>query len=1036
MRRPRRYTHAVLALLLASTAAVADSAPRRLIGPGDLVPGFGRVGGWGFSGHGLDDAGRLLIQRDDTSTPPLWADEHGLVAAVDAPAPFPLRLEEHIDVHPSGAFTFLGRPREGGPDGVYAVVDRQLRRVAAAGDRDAAGATLCRLSAPRINAAGAVVFGALITPPGTPCDPPDEGVDAGWRLVSATYLASAGDLQRLPRSGGVLALGEDGSVVFDDGAVVEADGTTTALPELRGPSGAVIAVQRLFAANRRGALVFWGREAGQASLYRGDARGVVALVTAGEPAPWGGVYEHGHVQYPFRLSIDDAGDVLIAFNELRVGFYPASGAARHIPGYALGGAWLNDRGQLALLTLAGLPGRLEAVRWQGEQATRLVGSGDPLPDGGYLLNQGLESRCVGADGSVAVVGDAVPDGHGLLCVDAAGAHAVVRRGDGTPVGRRFYEFGPCAIPRPGEIVFSADRLLPYDEPGSSYSYYTVEPALYRATDGALERVIGPDDVTEDRDRVAAVRRLSSYQASFATNRRGDLLALVQLGDLRRGEIALVLREAGGALRRLPLSLGEAGGWGGIGFPPDSPLDHEYLAGLRDEPLPTRTPVGAAVGRRPLPRAGMASPSAAGGYAVQDALLLDSGEAVLLATEGSDAWSANRLLFVAPDGIAATLRTDDPVFAGEVEWFEVVRALGDWIVLQAGGYRSRAVYAWRRGTMQPLRLFGSADGGAEAPSRSFSLRGVDADGRIYFDDYVGNRAAYRYWEDGTFHTVADFALNLNWLTDVAPTGALLLQDDSTAVQMLGDGPSAASCPLPPTLVLPTLTITATPTATPTVTATRSATPTRSASPTRSTTPVPRCDVDAAVCLRVAATGGVAGGIATVAVRLEAPGVAVAATQNDLRLPDGLHWRGCEVDAAIDRPNSAFRVDGDRLRALVLSFGHVSAISDGATLYRCRIAIDAQVAAGRYPIACADPGASTPDGGALATACRGAEIDIAAAPTPSPAVAPSASRGPGDAALREAGGGGMGCAVAPGDGAGSATWLGLVALLAWRRRAGRR
>ncbi|MFN8640946.1 MAG: hypothetical protein U0802_04525 [Candidatus Binatia bacterium] len=158
-------------MLLTSAVAVADPAPQRLIGPGDLVPGFGRIGGWGFGGHGLDDAGRLLIQRDDTSIPPLWADEHGLVPAVDEPAVFPWRLDEHIDVHPSGAFAFAGRPREGGPDGVYAVIDRRLRRVAAVGDRDPAGATLCGVSAPRINAAGVVVFGALIVPRGQLCDP-------------------------------------------------------------------------------------------------------------------------------------------------------------------------------------------------------------------------------------------------------------------------------------------------------------------------------------------------------------------------------------------------------------------------------------------------------------------------------------------------------------------------------------------------------------------------------------------------------------------------------------------------------------------------------------------------------------------------------------------------------------------------------------------------------------------------------------------------------------------------------------------------
>ncbi|MDX2167588.1 MAG: hypothetical protein SF182_11015 [Deltaproteobacteria bacterium] len=1033
-----RSAAAVLILLGGlAKAAVAAPEPQRLIGPGDPIADFGRIGGWGFTAHGLDDAGRLLIQRDDTSTPPLWADEHGLVSAVDAPTVFPLRLEEHIDVHPNGTFVFTGRPTGDGPNAVYAVIDRELRRIATVGDRDPAGATLCVVNAPRINAAGAVVFGAAIASPGISCEPPNEDVRAAWSLNSATYLATAGGLQRMPRTGGVLALTEDSRVVFDNGDVVGADGATTAAPDLRGPSGEPIAVERIYTANRRGTLLFWGRDGGRARLYRGDANGVAPLLTAGDPAPWGGTYTMSHVQYPTALSIDDAGDVLVVFNELRAVLYPAGGAARRIDGYALGGAWLNDRGQLALLNLAAMPGRLEGVRWQGDRATRLVASGDQLPDGSYLLNQGLTARCVGPDGSVAVVGDAVPSAHGLLCIDAGGTHPVVRRGDGTPAGRRFYTFESCAIPRPGEILFVGDRLLPYDEPGSVYANYSVEPAIYRATATALERVIGPGDRTDDGSTVAGMQRLSTFMGSFFSNGRGDVLAVVALNDPRSGEIGLVLREAGGVLRRLPLPLGRVGGWGYIGFPPDFPLDHEYLAGLRDAPLPTRTPAPAAANGQ-APRARMGSQPASTGYAIHDAVLLDSGEALLLVDQTSDPWSATGLLVVDANGIIATLHPDDPVFAGSVQSFDAVRAAGDWIVLQTRGRAGNALYGWHRDDVQPIRLFGSNDGTPNAPARLFSLRGVTADGRVYFDDYIGNRAAYRAWQDGVFQTVADFPLNQNWLTDVAPTGTLLLQDSSSSILLLGDRPSGASCPVPPTLVLPTLTVTPTPTITPTVTATRTATPTRTGSPTRSATPAPQCDVDAAACLRVGTVSGVAGQRATVEVRLDAPGVDVAATQNDLRLPDGMQWGDCAVDAAINRPDSAFRViDGDRVRALVLAFEDLTPIADGATLYRCTIAIDAQVAAGRYALACSRPGASTPNGSEVATACSDAEIDVAAAPPPATATASAtATVASGDNALGDGGGGGMGCAVTPGASADSAWWLGLAALLAWRRRASRR
>jgi hypothetical protein len=191
------------------------------------------------------------------------------------------------------------------------------------------------------------------------------------------------------------------------------------------------------------------------------------------------------------------------------------------------------------------------------------------------------------------------------------------------------------------------------------------------------------------------------------------------------------------------------------------------------------------------------------------------------------------------------------------------------------------------------------------------------------------------------------------------------------------------------------------------------------------------------LRVGAASGIAGQTATVEVRLDAPGAEVVATQNDLHLPDGMQWGDCAVNAAINRPNSAFRViDGDQIRALVLAFEDLTPIADGATLYRCTIAIDAQVTAGRYPIDCSRSEASTPNGSVIATACSGAEIDVAAAPTPTATAPATATVASGDNALSDGGGGGMGCAVTPRAGASSGWWLGLAALLAWRRRASRR
>lgn len=807
-------------------------------------------------------------------------------------------------------------------------------------------------------------------------------------------------------------------------------------------------------------LVFWGLEAGRSGLYRGDAGGVTRLFASGDPAPWGGVYAGGaddrysvggDAQYLNAVAVNDAGDVLVVSSLHSVALFPADGAARAIDGYALRGAWLNDRGHLALVNLVSMAGTLEVVRWQGNAATRLAGTGDVLPDGDYLLDHGLMERCVGPDGSVAVIADAANGAQALVCGDTDGFRASVRVGDGTPVGRRFFSFAACAIPRPGEIVFLAERLLPADEPGSPYTYYETDRALYRAAASGVQRLIGAGDVTDNGTPVAAVQSLGAYGSpSMATNGHGAVLARVTLGDrLRGGESALVVRDAGGGLRRLAVPLGSSGGWGGIGFPPRFPIDHEYLAGLRDTPRSPQRASLALTTSGGVPRAAMPQQGPGDGtYRIADAHLLDDGSALILAQQGDSPWRASVVLRADGASVAPLFSIADPAFAAfDVDEFVGLFEAGGWVVVQTSGRGPSAVFGWRDGELRPTHLFGRGDVYPDGTGHDFRVRGITAGGRVYIDGYRNNRVIHSYWQAGILHDVAEFELNRNWLTHVGADGALWLQDGSSSVLALGGGLGGASCPVPPTIVLPTLTVTATPTMTPTPTAPRAATATRSASPPRSATPAPtvaRCGDGAAACLRIGEASAAPNGAVRIRVQLDAPGAEVVGTQNDLLLPPGITLSGCAVNPAIDKPGAAFRVDGTRLRALVLAFDNVAPIADGAELYACTLAIDASLAPGRSPLRCARPEASSADGAAIVTGCADGAISVVpqpavpatdtATPTESaaPTASPSATAATGNRAANGAATNAGSCNVTATPDGGASWLLPIAALLAWRRR----
>ncbi|HSQ00415.1 MAG TPA: hypothetical protein VL049_24610, partial [Candidatus Dormibacteraeota bacterium] len=852
--------------LLGSVAAAATEGPvTREIGPGDVVPGFGRIGEFGFKAYGLDDQGRLLIQRDGTAGPLFWASDAGLVPAV---APDAARATGPVDVSPTGALAFVGVA--GNDSAVFSVVGGVLRRVVTLGERDAADRIICDVWNPHITDAGVVAFQATVSPPGRTCYPyqdPDAPPNADWFPGAALYLDDGG-LRGLAPSGDILAVTDDARIVLASGELVGVDGSGPALPSvITGSTGLPITVDTILAANRRGTVLFTGREDQTPALYRGDARGVVRLFARGEVAPWGQVYWDGDVSAHSSRAINDAGDVLLMGYRLFTAYYPADQPPRRLPGYAFGGGWLNDRGEAAVVNMTSSSYALEAVRWRGDDATRLFASGDPFPDGTFGFLGGLDARCIGPDGSVAVAAHAAPDGNGLLCGDADGFRPSLRVGDGTPVGRRFYAFDACIIPRPGTIVVRARRLIPTDEPSEVIRYYRSEAGLYRVTATGVEPLVGPGDPVDDGSVVHELLLLNGgYRGpQFRASPAGDILTLARVEAATGVATALLHRGPDGILRRLPLAVsGGQGADNGLGFFPGSPFEDEYIAGLRDTPR-----AGAAAVAR------AASSRTAADAVLVDASLLDDGSALVMVGD-ADFGRGSAVIAVDDTRAVPLLSIDDPIFAAEqASQFDALATAGDRAVVLASGRRGSVIVGWRRGDAAPERLFGSSDTPAVEPR--LELLGATTDGSVVVGAYRSGRQVYLAWRDGVIREIAGLPLNASWVTEVAASGALLLRDSSdTSVLTLESIRTGRSCPVPPTIVLPTLTVTATPTVTATASATPTVSATRTATPTRTRTRVPTAPAcaDGAVCLRIADASGPPGGEAFVDVRLASEGLTVA------------------------------------------------------------------------------------------------------------------------------------------------------------------
>jgi hypothetical protein len=125
----------------------------------------------------------------------------------------------------------------------------------------------------------------------------------------------------------------------------------------------------------------------------------------------------------------------------------------------------------------------------------------------------------------------------------------------------------------------------------------------------------------------------------------------------------------------------------------------------------------------------------------------------------------------------------------------------------------------------------------------------------------------------------------------------------------------------------------------------------------------------------------------AVRLDST-VEVSGVQNDILLDSGIAIArrangrpDCQENPSIEKAGSSFAfqptgcIPGDSciaVRALVLSFHDLSPIPDGSSLYSCRLAADTPP--GDYTLACANAGASDPNGVSVGAGCVDGEITV--------------------------------------------------------------
>jgi hypothetical protein len=1012
-----------IAGILAAAALVVQAGAgaqelRTVLATGDDVPGLGRIGLWGLRLVVLDDAGRALVSRvDGEREESVWADGDRFTPLIDPTAGDGIELAGYELVGSrAGTVTGLGFRRSEGvtwADAMYSVVGGRLTEIARVGDRDREGYTFCELHTPVVNAGGASAFSAFVVPPSYAC-PDLDGDGDSTPVYEGLYLAD-GELRRIggtgalsppgwdERSFNLLALSDAGEAIVQvaDGGgqrvlAVGTDGVRVLyrVGDADGPG--VIGRGReygfdILAANGTGMVLFRRLVREQAGIYRAAGGQIQPVVLEDDPAPWGDTYSTGHA-YAWPSSFNDRGDVLLVFNDdRRAVLYPADGTPRVFPGRIATGS-VNNRGDVALVAHS-TDESFEIVRYRGGEVRRLAGTGDRLPGGGVLAARGLGAACLAPNGAIAVTAWTTNGDTALVCGDGNGFAPVSRMGDGRPDGRRFYSFDRCAFAGPEELLFIGTGLAPSGKPREYFS----QRAVYRASADRLERVLGPGDELADGSRITWLP--SAWSSIFDADPSGRVLTLALTDDA--GRAVLVIAHADGRRERLPLRLRNSAQLNErIAFAPDSSVDHEYLAGLRNEPAASAAPPLGAL------RASATDPYYdIGAVWVSYASLAASGGVFVLGSEaiphpeyGIDDRAV--LLYVADGAVQQIAAEGEIVADGPFGRFEMLRAKGDRIAFQARTAAGLAIFTYALGDAAPSAVVRAGDSSPAGTLRWPWPLAITDGGDVYFLDTPESASQPIVFasENGAIRVIGPVDAGNVWWADTSDAGALLVPTDGS-LRLAGPGAGAATCPHPATIVPPTLVpLPPPPGATP---------------PPASELPFePAPCIPGTVCLYVGSAAARPGARAQVDVYLRTNGQAVAATQNDLRFPPLAPVTQCVGNEAIGKEGTAFSITDERTRAIVISLANTDPIADGVRLYSCDIAIPADAAPGRYPLSCSDPGSAAPPGVALSTSCADGVLTVTA--TESGGAAQSiASRSNG------------GCAIQPG--AGTPAWLVLLGAL---------
>jgi YVTN family beta-propeller protein len=529
---------AALLLCVATPVLHAEAlTPRALLGTGDLVPGFGRIGVGGFSLLGIADDGRLLVAGSlaDGRQGLFWANDHRLAPLwISGDTPGVTLDVQHAHASGNGnvvAFAYAGTQWNAGF--YYVFSPGAVPRIVVPSRTDQTGNTLCRVDAALINDAGTIAFHANIAPPGSDCtafsDLPPNGIyaasAAGMReVIGSTNPTATAEGVPLYTSLGVIALTRDGTVITSSYAVggslsimAVRDGVVSTLVSsgTLGPDGVPLTPSSVTAANDLGDVLFVASAGPQVGLYRTDHGRIISI---------------GHGGAAEALS--DGGDVAMLTTQGPtsggISVIGSAGGASQIfplnPGTAFGRyvtsdgpLFFNAAGSLAFTVNAyGGSASLVALRWTAGQIDEVLASGDLASDGTALAAGGIQKpMCLAPDGRVVVGARATTGNDALLCLDAAGPHVIAQDGDPVPEGFAFAGFEtPCTFTSDGGIIFSGDRAVPY---GNRQLY--VEASVYRASGQGIERLFGDGDPVSNGTFIAD----SGSSVNFVPNRRGSLL---------------------------------------------------------------------------------------------------------------------------------------------------------------------------------------------------------------------------------------------------------------------------------------------------------------------------------------------------------------------------------------------------------------------------------------------------------------------------------------------------------------------------------